>query len=103
MRRPLVALFVLASLVLVQNEVLAQTGGKRGVTAEDYFSFETAGDPQISPDGKWVAYSVTAIDQKASRRVSRIWLAALDGSHPPVPFTSEGASSSSARWSPDGR
>jgi Tol biopolymer transport system component len=75
----------------------------RGVTAEDYFAFENAGDPQISPDGKWVAYTVTTIDQKTNRRMSRIWLAALDGSHPAVPYSSEGVSSTSPRWSPDGR
>ncbi|PYT16109.1 MAG: hypothetical protein DMG59_11600 [Acidobacteria bacterium] len=80
-----------------------QSGNRRGVTAEDYFAFESAGDPQISPDGKWVAYTVTSVDQKANRRVSRIWLTAIDGSHPPVPFTSESASSMSPRWSPDGR
>jgi dipeptidyl aminopeptidase/acylaminoacyl peptidase len=76
---------------------------RRGITAEDYFAFENAGDPQISPDGKWVAYTVTTIDQKANRRVSRIWVAAADGSHPAVPYTGEAASSSSPRWSPDGR
>src|ERR1044071_6641499 len=76
---------------------------RRGVTAEDYLAFETAGDPQIAPDGSSVAYTVTTIDQKTNRRNSRIWLAALDGSRPPVPLTSEGASSSSPRWSPDGR
>lgn len=76
---------------------------RRGITAEDYFAFETAGDPQIAPDGKWVAYTVTTIDQKINRRVSRIWIAALDGSHPPVPYSSEGSSSNSPRWSPDGR
>ncbi len=77
--------------------------GHRGVTAEDYFAFEQAGDPQISPDGKWVAYTVTTIDQKANRRVSRIWFSPLDGSHPAVPYTAEGVSSTSPRWSPDGR
>jgi dipeptidyl aminopeptidase/acylaminoacyl peptidase len=74
---------------------------RRGVTAEDYLAFETAGDPQLAPDGKTVAYTVTTIDQKANRRVSRIWIASTtDGD--PTPFTSETASSTSPRWSPDG-
>jgi dipeptidyl aminopeptidase/acylaminoacyl peptidase len=92
--RRLILLLTLASLAIAQ---------RRGVTAEDYFAFEQAGDPQIAPDGKWVAYTVTTIDQKTNRRVSRIWIAALDGSHPPVPYTGEGSSSTSPRWSPDGR
>jgi dipeptidyl aminopeptidase/acylaminoacyl peptidase len=87
-------------LLVLTGAAFAQ---RRGVTAEDYFAFEQAGDPQIAPDGKWVAYTVTTIDQRSNHRVSRIWIAALDGSHPAVPYTAEGASSSSPRWSPDGR
>ena len=68
--RRLILLLTLASLAIAQ---------RRGVTAEDYFAFEQAGDPRIAPDGKWVAYTVTTIDQKTNRRVSRIWIAALDG------------------------
>jgi dipeptidyl aminopeptidase/acylaminoacyl peptidase len=86
-------------LLTVASVALAQ----RGVTAEDYFAFETANDPQMSPDGKWIAYTVTTIDQKVNRRMSRVWIAATDGSHPPVPFTSDSTSSTSPRWSPDGR
>ena len=93
MRRILI-LLALASLAVAQ---------RRGVTAEDYFAFEQAGDPQITPDGKWAAYTVTTVDQKANRRTSRIWIAALDGSHPAVPFTGDSTSSTSPRWSPDGR
>jgi dipeptidyl aminopeptidase/acylaminoacyl peptidase len=76
---------------------------RRGVTAEDYLAFETAGDPQISPDGNSVAYTITAIDAKANRRVSRIWLVSLDGRQQPLALTGEGTSSTSPRWSPDGR
>ncbi len=76
---------------------------RRGVTADDYLSFETAGDPQLAPDAKTVAYTVTTIDQKANRRMSRIWVASADGGSPPAPFTGEAVSSSSPRWSPDGR
>jgi dipeptidyl aminopeptidase/acylaminoacyl peptidase len=76
---------------------------RRGVTAADYLAFETAGDPQVAPDGKVVAYTVTTVDRKSNRRVSRIWVAAVDGGSAPAPFTSESASSTGARWSPDGR
>ena len=91
----------LAGLVLALAAA-AQTP-RRGVTAEDYLAFEQAGDPQISPDGKSVAYTVTTIDQKANRRFTRIWMIPEAGSPEPRPFTGEGASSSSPRWSPDGK
>src|SRR5215472_9568879 len=79
----------------------AQT--KRGVTPEDYFSFQFLSDPHISPDGKTVAYVVTTIDQRRNRREPAIWVAALDGSTAPRRLTAEGFRSSSPRWSPDGK
>jgi dipeptidyl aminopeptidase/acylaminoacyl peptidase len=76
---------------------------KRGVTPEDYFSFKFMGDPHISPDGKVVAYVVTAIDQKKNRRESAIWVVPIDGSAAPRRLSAEGFSSNSPRWSPDGK
>ena len=73
----------------------------RGVTAEDYFAFKNVTDAQLSPDGKLVAYVVTAVDEKANRRESQIWLAPTGGSAPGRPFTT-GASSRLPRWRPRG-
>src|ERR1044072_7178702 len=58
---------------------------KRPVTPEDYFLFANVADPQISPDGKLVAYTVTRVDAEQNRRNSEVWLAAIDGSAPPPP------------------
>jgi len=74
---------------------------KRGVTPEDYFLFANVADPQISPDGRLVAYTVTRVDVKQNRRHSEIWLAAIDGNTPPRQLTT-GPSSSAPRWAPDG-
>ena len=60
------------ALFLVGCGAFAQAQTKPGITAEDYFSFEFISDPQMSPDGQWVAYTVATIDQKANRRVSRM-------------------------------
>jgi len=75
---------------------------KRGVTPEDYFLFANVADPQISPDGRLVAYTVTRVDTKQNKRNSEIWAADVDGSAPPRQLTS-GPSASSPRWTPDGR
>ncbi|MFL6282272.1 MAG: prolyl oligopeptidase family serine peptidase [Pyrinomonadaceae bacterium] len=75
----------------------------RGITPEDYYAFEFVGDPHLSPGGRWVAYVVTTVDQRQNRRLSQIWLAATDGSRPPRQLTTSTQSSSSPRWSPDGR
>ncbi|MDT7781432.1 MAG: hypothetical protein QOC99_3944 [Acidobacteriota bacterium] len=90
---------------LVQNtpHPAQESPGKRGITPEDYYAFEFVGDPRLSPDGQWVAYVSTTIDQKQNRRQSQIWLAATDGTRPPRQFTTSQQSSTSPRWSPDGR
>src|SRR4051812_10618104 len=82
---------------------MAQNGGARGITAEDYFAFEFISDPNISPDGKLVAYVVTKIDRAQNRRNSSIWMVATDGSRAPWQFTTSPQSSNSPRWSPDGK
>src|SRR5690349_19782504 len=79
----------------------AQT--QRGVTPEDYFAFEFISDPNISPDGKLVAYVVTKIDRAPNRRNSSIWMVATDGSRAPWQFTTAPQSSSAPRWAPDGQ
>jgi dipeptidyl aminopeptidase/acylaminoacyl peptidase len=90
---------LLATLACVQL-AHAQT---RGVTAEDYFAFETLGDPRFSPDGSTIAFVVTTVDQKQNRRRSEIWTVNADGSRPPSALTTAPQSSTSPRWSPDGR
>src|SRR6476620_4581545 len=77
------------------------TAQMRGATAEDYFAFETASDPHISPDGSRVVYVVTTIDEKQNRRHAAIWVAPSDGSAAPVRLTTAPQSSSNPRWSPD--
>ena len=76
---------------------------KRGIAPEDYLSFQFAGDPRLSPDGKLVAYVVTTIDQKKNRRESGVWLVNADGTGAPHLVSAEGFSSNSPRWCPDGK
>jgi dipeptidyl aminopeptidase/acylaminoacyl peptidase len=74
----------------------------RPVTADDYFRLGDVGDPRISPDGRWIAYTVTSQDLEADESSSRIWMVAAAGGDP-IPLSAEGESSSSPRWSPDGK
>jgi len=87
--------FVIASTVAAQTP--------RGITPEDYFAFEFISDPNISPDGKLVAYVVTKIDRAQNRRNSSIWVVATDSSRAPLQFTTAPQTSTSPRWSPDGK
>src|SRR3954454_2448164 len=95
-----IALVSALALVLLAAPGFAQS---RGMTAEDYFAFETLGDPHFSPDGSTIAYVVTTVDQKQNRRRSEIWSVRADGSQEPIALTSAPQSSNSPRWRPDGK
>jgi dipeptidyl aminopeptidase/acylaminoacyl peptidase len=76
---------------------------KRAIELEDLFRLERVSDPQVSPDGKWVAYVVTAPLKEENRTNSDIWLASADGSGTPRQLTNSPKADSHPRWSPDGR
>ncbi len=58
-------------------------------------------DPQLSPDGKRVAYTLSTVDGETKSRRARVWLLAVEGGEPQA-LTPEDQSVSGARWSPDG-
>jgi dipeptidyl aminopeptidase/acylaminoacyl peptidase len=95
------AISMLSLVVLCAGAGLAQS--LRGITADDYLAFEFISDPNISPDGKLVAYVVTRIDRAQNRRNSSIWMVATDGTRAPWQFTTSPQSANSPRWSPDGK
>jgi dipeptidyl aminopeptidase/acylaminoacyl peptidase len=67
---------------------------------DDLARFRNVGDPQVSPDGKFVAYVVGTVDVKEDKSSSHIWMAGIDGSNDrQITFSNE--SESSPRWSPD--
>ena len=96
---PAAAVCLALAVFSLAPSAFAQT---RGVTAEDYYSFETLSDPRFSPDGATIAYVITTIDEKQNRRRSTIWSVPADGGREPVALTSPVMSSNSPRWSPDG-
>ncbi len=59
-------------------------------------------DPQVSPDGKLVAFTVTTVDLAANKKLSQIWVASLAGGEP-TRITSVGESNNRPRWSPDSK
>ena len=75
---------------------------KRAITLDDLFKIRTVGDPQRSPDGKWVAYTVGATDLEKDKRDTDLWMVGWDGGEE-IRLTSSPDSESTPRWSPDGR
>lgn len=70
---------------------------------DDLFQLHDVGDPQVSPDGQWVAYTVSTIDTAADKRITDLWMVSWDGSQDIRLTYGTDSSSSSPRWSPDGK
>lgn len=90
-------LLLLLAFVLA---IPAQT--KRPLKLDDLPRFREIRDPQCSPDGKSVAYVVSAIDAKEDKSNAHIWLVNYDGTGERQ-ITAGQESESSPRWSPDGK
>ena len=91
---------VLAAALLIPAMPQAQT--KRSLTLDDHSRILAVADPQRSPDGAWVAYTVTTIDAEKDRRNTDIWMVKWDGSEQ-LQLTSSPDNESSPRWSPDNK
>jgi len=88
--------FLLICLVLSFGAV-----GDKRMTIEDSLSFKLVGGPRISPDGKWVVYTVSEWDRKENRRISHICMVSSEGGRS-IRLTNGERGESSPQWSPDG-
>lgn len=93
MRRALIA--GLASALLLSAQKLP-------FDANALMELKRIGDPQISPDGKWVAFTVQTVDVAANKKPQQIWMVPLEGGTPRQ-ITHDGDSNQRARWSPDSK
>lgn len=82
--------------------VLAQDSTPRPIEIEDQFALRNVGGPVLSPEGDWVAYTVTTTSLAEERSETRVWISSMsDGDA--IPMTVAGSSAGSPRFSPDGR
>jgi dipeptidyl aminopeptidase/acylaminoacyl peptidase len=96
----LLALAALGSVTLVSS-ASSQTA-KRPIGLDDLFKIKSVGDPQRSPDGKWVAYTVGTTDAEKDKRDTDLWMVGFGGGEE-IRLTSSPDGESTPRWSPDGR
>jgi dipeptidyl aminopeptidase/acylaminoacyl peptidase len=95
-------LSVLSTVLVLAPLAFAQQSAPRAITIDDYFQIRAVSDPQLSPDAKWVTYTVKTALLKEDKNEERIWMIPAAGGAP-LALTAEHASSSHARWSPDGK
>jgi TonB family protein len=85
------------------NYTLAESPqGKHPITFDDLMKVKRISDPQVSPDGRLVAYVETLVDFEANKKTGVIWIVPTAGGEPRR-LTMGSDSNSRPRWSPDGR
>src|SRR5258706_1189026 len=91
---------ILLVIMIAATTLPAQT--RRPFKLDDLARLREVRDPQLSPDGQWVAYVVATIDTKEDKGNTHIWLVGYDGKNDrQITFSTD--SESAPRWSPDGK
>ncbi len=92
---------ILLLLLALATALFAQTA-RRPFRLDDLARLREVRDPQLSPDGQWVAYVVATIDTKEDKGSTHIWMVGYDGKNDrQITFSTD--SESAPRWSPDGK
>ena len=90
-----------AFLLICAAAVPVTAQQKRPMTFQDLAAMHRLSGPQISPDGKWIAYEVGTPNLEANRVVRDIWLVSAEGGE--ARQITRGGSDTRPRWSPDGK
>ena len=75
---------------------------RRAMTIDDLLACQRLSEPQFSPDGQWIAFTVAKVDEARNKIRKDVWLVRPDGQYL-QPVTRHEQSSSSPCWSPDGK
>jgi dipeptidyl aminopeptidase/acylaminoacyl peptidase len=99
-KRSVILCLALIATLFSASRTTAQT--KRHLGPDDYYRMREVGAPQISPDGKWIAYTVTTMNRELDRLETQIWTVDWEGTQS-LQMTYGPESASSPKWSPDGK
>src|ERR1700723_906738 len=91
----------LAFLVLVAFSFPALAQAKHPFTFEDMMKLKRVGEPEISPDGKWVIFSVVDVDLEANTKTPHVWIVPTAGGQEREIIVDQDADR--PRWAPDGK
>jgi dipeptidyl aminopeptidase/acylaminoacyl peptidase len=100
-RARIAAALVAATLTFASGPTLWAQDTSHKLTAMDEFQLQLPIDPQISPDGKRIAYVRRFADPMTDKRYSNLWIINTDGTDH-RPLTTGNRTDVSPRWSPDG-
>src|SRR5882724_3107572 len=88
-------------LLLLITSIQAQI--KKPITHESMTMMKRVGAPEISPDGKWVVFSLTEPSYTEKDVVNDLWIVPADGSAKPRRLTFGKGTENGYKWSPDSR
>lgn len=88
--------------VAVAEAPVAAAAEINAFTWEDMIALNRLGDPQVSPDGRWVVYSVTTTDVAANRRSGALYMMDLNAPGEPVRLAINEGGANTGRWGSDG-
>jgi len=92
----------LALLLFLAAAPLRPAQNKRPMTFEDMMAMKRLGETAVSPDGKWLAYSVTTVNLEQNTKTAGLWLQKIEGGEPfKLAVTQPG--DGGPQFSPDGR
>ena len=94
-------LSVLAVVSFLLAGSLAGQAPKRALTIEDYYRIKTIGDAQLSPNGQWVAYSVSSRIEEDNTTSIETYIVNADGSGTARRITHAGNNVAGPRWTDD--
>ena len=98
-----VALTLAASVSLASvSSAQTPTDAPRPLRSSDIYRVRDIGGGRISPDGAWIAYTVTTTDSSRDKRDSDVWMVSWDGTRT-LRMTSSPEPESNPRFSPDNR
>src|SRR5258707_15425895 len=99
--KPMRPTHIIACLIWLASPLAAQQ--RHTITHEDVFLMKRVGSPAISPDGRWIVFSVTEPSYTEGEQVSDLWLVPTDGSAEPRRLTNSKSGEGGVDWSPDSR
>ena len=93
----------MAFLAMAATAGAQAPASKQPLTHEALWLMKRVGAPSVSPDGKWVVFSLTEPAYDEKKEVADLWIVPGDGSAPPRRLTSSKGGESTPAWSPDSR
>src|SRR5580692_11706163 len=91
----------LLTAALATTSLSAQQPAKRPMTFADLMAMKRVSDPQISPSGKWVLFSVTDVSLEKNTKTNHLWVVPIAGGTERE--LTSGSGEAEGRFSPDGK